>query len=184
LRKDKDLSCLLVLANIGGLRIVRPSGGVELGDIMKRLALVAAFIAALPLNASWAAGKEKSNCYSANAIEAEEAIRYITDLMVVSSACRDTTYAEFRLRNRDAIIGYQKAMITHFHGNAAFDKWNTSLANVASQKQAGMTTTQVCQQQANLLKQASAQDSKAFRAFIAAQAVSAGPRYAKCGKGK
>ena len=53
-------------------------------------------------------------CYSAAAIEAEEAIRFVTDLMVASTACRDQTYGYFQQRNKDAIIGYQKALITHF----------------------------------------------------------------------
>jgi len=142
---------------------------------MKRLALAAALLATVTQSA-WAAG----TCYSQLAIEAEEAIRYVTDLMVVSSACRDTTYAEFKLRNRDLIVNYQKDLIAHFKGNAAFDKWNTSLANVSAQKQAGLTTTQVCQQQATMLKQASLQDAKAFRTFAATQAASAGTRYQKC----
>jgi hypothetical protein len=140
---------------------------------MKKLALVAALLAtcAQPV---WAAG----NCSTQSAAEAEAAIRYMTNLMVVSSACRDTTYAEFRLRNRDQIVNYQKALIAHFHGAAAFDKWNTSLANVAASKQAGLTTTQVCQQQAVMLKTASTQDAKAFRAFALAQATAA--RDPKC----
>jgi hypothetical protein len=148
---------------------------------MKSKALAVALIAASAVQFAWGQSKAASTCYSQSAIEAEEAIRYITDLMVISSACRDTTYAEFRLRNRDMIIAYQKAMITHFHGAAAFDKWNTSLANVSSQKQAGLTTTQVCTQSAALLKQASALDPKGFRAFAAQQAVADAPRYAKCG---
>jgi hypothetical protein len=142
---------------------------------MKKLVWVAALLAST-MHSGWAA----SNCYSQSAIEAEQAIRYITDLMVVSSACRDTTYARFRLRNRDAIVHYQKAMIAHLHGTAAFDRWNTALANVAAQKQAGLTTAQVCQQQATLLKRASMQDPKAFRAYAAAQAASAASHYTKC----
>ena len=41
---------------------------------------------------------------------------FLTDVMMVSSTCQDTIYAEFRLRNREAILAYQKAMIAHFHG--------------------------------------------------------------------
>jgi hypothetical protein len=141
---------------------------------MKKLALVAALLATCAQSA-WAAG----TCKPQTSTEAEAAIRYITDLMVVSSACRDTTYAEFRLRNRDQIVNYQKAMIAHMHGAAAFDKWNTSLANVAASKQAGLTTTQVCQQQANMLKTASTQDAKAFRAFALAQATTANAQKCK-----
>jgi hypothetical protein len=97
----------------------------------------------------------------------------MTDLMVVSSVCQDTTYAEFRLRNRDVNLAYQKALIARFHGAAGFDRWNTALANQMAQKQAGLPSTQLCEQQAPLLKQASALDPKAFRAFAVAQATQA-----------
>src|SRR5947209_4700464 len=83
-----------------------------------------------------------------------------------------------RLRNQREIIGYQKALITHFHGAPAFDKWNTSLANVAAQKQASVPPTQFCQQSETLMKQAKALDPNGFKAFAAAQAASAGTRYA------
>ena len=49
-------------------------------------------------------------------------------------------------------------------------------------KQAGKSTTQVCQGAADIMKQASAFDVKSFRAFAAAAAASAAPRYQKCGK--
>ena len=49
-------------------------------------------------------------------------------------------------------------------------------------KQAGKTTTQVCQGAADMMKQAAAFDVKSFRAFAAASAASAGPRYTKCHK--
>jgi len=120
----------------------------------------------------WAAEKSRApkvECYTQSAIEAEQAIRYVTDLMVVSSVCQDTVYAEFRLRNRDVIVGYQKALITRFHGNAGFDRWNTSLANQAASKQGG--NQQLCQQSVALLKQASSLDPKGFRAFAASQAA-------------
>ena len=152
---------------------------------MKRLVLIAALCAAAAPQPGWAADKAKAaktDCYSPSAIEAEQAIRFLTDVMVVSSTCQDTVYAEFRLRNRDVIVGYQKALITRFHGNAGFDRWNTSLANQAASKRAGQPSILVCQQAADLLKQAGALDPPKFRAFAAAQAAAAGPQYPKCGK--
>ena len=147
---------------------------------MKKIVLVAALLAAAAVQPGWAAekAKAKSSCPPASAREAEQAIRFLTDLMIVSSQCQDTVYAEFRLRNRDAIVGYQKAMITHLHGNAAFDRWNTSLANQAASKQGG--NQQLCQQSAPMLQQAKALDPKGFRAYAAAQAAIAGG--ASCGK--
>lgn len=150
---------------------------------MKKFALVAALaVAAAAAQPGWAASKKAAACYSQAAIEAEQAIRYLTDLMVISTACQNTTYAEFRLRNRDAIVAYQKAMIAHFRGAPAFDRWNTALANLAAQRQVSVAPAVFCQQSEVMLKHASALDIKAFRAHAAAQAAQAAAQYAKCGK--
>ncbi|HEX3953839.1 MAG TPA: hypothetical protein VHW90_09730 [Stellaceae bacterium] len=151
---------------------------------MKKVVLAAALVATAFAQPVWAAAKHnsRSDCYSPTAIEAEEAIRFLTDVMVVSSVCQDTIYAQFRLRNQDAIRNYQKLMIAHFHGAPGFDRWNTSLANLAAQKQAGMPSAQLCTQSAPLLKQASTLDAKNFKAFAAAQATAAAAHYAKCSK--
>jgi len=146
---------------------------------MKKLVLIAALVAAWAAQPGWAADKAKSSCVAPAAIEAEEAIRYVTDLMIVSSVCQDTVYAEFRLRNKDTIVAYQKALITHHKGAAGFDRWNTSLANAAAQKQGG--NQQICQQAAPMLKQASALDLKGFRAYAATQAAS-NTQTPKCAK--
>ena len=147
---------------------------------MKRLVLIAVLLAVAVFQPAIAAEKAKSSgCATAGAGEAEAALRYLTDLMVVSSVCQDTVYAEFRLRNRDQIMAYQKAMIAHMHGNAAFDRWNTSLANQAAQKQNGNQL--LCQQSAALLQQAKGLDPNGFRAYAAAQAAAAPPT-AKCAK--
>lgn len=146
---------------------------------MKKAVVAAGLLAAVCYQPAMAAS---SNCYSASAIEADQAIRFMTDLMVVSSTCQDTVYAEFRLRNRDAILAYQKALIAHFHGAKQFDSWNTSLANQASSKQAGLPSTQVCQNQAAMLATAKSLDSVGFRKYAASQAATAGANYAKCRK--
>ncbi len=154
---------------------------------MRRLVLIAALGAAMVQQPGWAAEKSRApkvECYTQSAIEAEQAIRFLTDVMVISSTCQDTVYAEFRLRNRDAILAYQKAMIAHFHGAPAFDRWNTAIANQASSKHAGQPSVLVCQQAADLLKQASVLDPPKFREFAATQAAAAGPTYPQCGKKK
>jgi hypothetical protein len=149
---------------------------------MKKLVLAAAFAAASLATASAA----DRNCYSAADIEAEQAIQFQTDLMVISSACRDTVYGEFRARNKDAIIRYQNAMIDHFRRSgarnpkSAYDSWQTSLANEAARKQAVVSTTQFCQQATEKLKLASTLDAKAFREYVVAHAVDGThPRCAK-----
>lgn len=150
---------------------------------MKRLiVLAAAMSAAMLLQPVSAAERARGDCYTPNAIEAEQAIRFLTDVMIVSTTCQDTVYAEFRLRNRDPILAYQKAMIAHFHGTPGFDRWNTVIANEAAQKRAGQPSTIVCQQAADLLRQAGALDPPKFRAFAAAQAATAAATYPRCGK--
>jgi hypothetical protein len=151
---------------------------------MKKIAMSAALVCGLvAAQPGWGADA-RSPCYSQTAIEAEQAIRYITDVMVASSACQTTDYAEFRLRNKDTIIAYQKAMISHFHGAPAFDKWNTALANIAAQKQASVNPGVFCQQSETLMKHAKALEPGAFRAYAAAQAAATAAQYAKCGGGK
>jgi hypothetical protein len=141
---------------------------------MRKAVLAAALVAAASIAAASAADR---NCYSAADIEAEQAILFQTDLMVISSACQDTVYGEFRSRNKDAIIRYQNAMIDHFrrtgarNPKSAFDTWQTSLANDASRKQSVVPTAQVCQQAVEMLKLASTFDAKAFHDYAVAHAV-------------
>jgi hypothetical protein len=149
---------------------------------MKRMVVMGAICAALALQPVSAAERSRGECYTQSAIEAEQAIRFLTDVMIVSTTCQDTVYAEFRLRNRDAILAYQKAMISHFHGTPGFDRWNTIIANEAAQKRAGQPSVVVCQQAADLMRQAGALDPPKFRAFAAAQAAAAAPQYPKCGR--
>ncbi len=150
---------------------------------MRKLVLAAGLVAAASLQAASAADR---SCYSASDLEADQAIRFQTNLMVVSSACRNTVYGEFRIRNKDAIIRYQKAMIEHFrragarNAQSEFDRWNTSLANEISLKQGEIPTAQVCQQATDLLKMASSLDAKGFRDYAVAQAAVA--TLPKCGR--
>jgi hypothetical protein len=145
---------------------------------MKRLVLAAALAAAalqLPVSAG-----ARETCYSPAAMEADQAIRYLTDLMVVSSACQNEVYVEFRARTQAAIRDYQHTMIEHFHGTKGFDDWNTVLANEFSMKRSGMPTGQMCQQEAPMFARASALDLAGFRAYAAGLATAASAQYEKC----
>ena len=150
---------------------------------MKGVISVAALFAVASLATASAADR---SCYSAADAEAEQAILFQTDLMVISSACRDTVYGEFRSRNKEAIIRYQNAMIDHFrrtgarNPKGAFDAWQTSLANEASRKQAVVPTARVCQQSTEMLKLASSLDARAFHDYAFAHAVN--DAHPKCTK--
>jgi hypothetical protein len=153
---------------------------------MQKLALAVSFAAAAALagQPAWAASSSRARHHAAVAScaqpsEAEQAIRYITDLMVASSACGNTIYGKFALRNRTTIIRYQNAMIARLRSKTAFDRWNTSLANQAALRQAGLPLAKFCQQEQPMLTQASTLDGKGFRAVVLAQAASA-PKPAGC----
>jgi|SRR6516165_4443292 len=140
---------------------------------MKKVVLAAAMLLASVASAPAA----DRDCYSPGDIEAEQALLFQTNLMVISSACRDTVYGEFRARNKDAIVRYQNAMIDHFrrtgarNPKSAFDAWQTSLANEAARKQAIVPTGQFCQQSAEMLKLASTLDTKTFHDYAIAHAA-------------
>src|SRR5580704_686393 len=148
---------------------------------MKRF-VVAVFAASLLLPAAVAGAAD--GCYSPAAIEAEQGMRFLIDLMVASTACRDQTYGLFQQRNKQTVLSYQKAMIAHLHGNAAYDRWDTALANDAALKQAGKSGPQACQESAELLKKAAIMDDKAFHEYAASLATSAAAtgHYPKCGR--
>src|SRR5713101_8381763 len=155
------------------------------GNAMKKVALAAALLAAASLQGASAADKQ---CYSAADIEAEQAILFQTNIMVISSACKDTVYGEFRSRNQAAIIRYQKAMIDHFrragsrNAQSEFDRWNTSLANQISLKQGAVPPAQVCQQAAEMLKLASTLDAKGLHDYAVTKATSAADSRPRCAK--
>jgi hypothetical protein len=136
---------------------------------MKKVVLSAMLLAAASISMASA-----TECYSPADTEAEQALLFQTNLMVISSACRDAVYGEFRARNKDAILRYQNAMIEHFRRSGArnpkgaFDSWQTSLANGLAQKQALTPTAQFCQQSAELLKLASTLDQRGFHDYAVA----------------
>jgi hypothetical protein len=152
---------------------------------MKRMVLAAALFAAASAHGVSAADKQ---CYSAVDVEAEQAILFQTNVMVISSACKDTIYGEFRARNKDAIIRYQKAMIDHFrragsrNAQSDFDRWSTSLANEIALKQGALPMAQVCQQTSEMMKLASTLDAKGLHDYAVAKATSAADSHPRCTK--
>jgi hypothetical protein len=167
------------------LRMLSRSQTQIWGNAMRKAVLAAAVCAAASLQPASAAER---SCYSPTDLEAEQAIVFQTNLMVVSSACRDLVYGEFRARNSQAIIRYQKIMIDHFrregfrNAQSRFDSWNTSLANEIALKQGVTPTAVVCQQAADMLKMASSLDSKGLHDYAVAQASSPAETHPRCGK--
>lgn len=148
---------------------------------MKRFA-AAALAAALVLPAGGAIAAD--GCYTSSALEAEQGMRFLIELMVASTACHDQTYGLFEQRNQQTVLSYQRTMISHFHGNAAYDRWDTALANDAAMHDAGKRAPEACQEHAEILKKAAAMDNAAFRAYAVslATAAKASGHYKECGR--
>jgi hypothetical protein len=152
---------------------------------MRKIVLAATLIAAASSQSVSAADRQ---CYSTADVEAEQAILFQTNLMVISSACKDTVYGEFRARNQAAIIQYQKAMIDHFrrtgsrNAQSDFDRWNTSLANEISLKQGTLPMAQICEQTSETLKLGRTLDVKGFHDYAVAKATSAVDSHPRCAR--
>ena len=126
------------------------------------------------------------DCLSPADIEAEQAIRFKTDLMVVSELCRDGSYMSFLRRNADAVRRYQQQMIEVFtrsgnrNGVDAFDRFETKLANEAMLRHAKVPTEVLCAEKKGFLRSSSNLDADAFRRSSIVLAEQNPPSYKTC----
>ena len=116
-------------------------------------------------------------CLRAADMEAEQAIRFQTELMVMSDTCGQETYVHFATRNRDAISAYQHQMIDRFkrdgapRAEARFDTYVTRLANQISMRAGAQPVTALCHEAADFLATADAMDQEKFRHLAADRAA-------------
>jgi hypothetical protein len=118
--------------------------------------------------------------------EAEQAIRYQTELMVVSETCHEQTYPRFLHRNRKILVEYQRRLIERYRRagarrpQASLDTYMTQLANQAALRVGAEPVGALCEQKADFLSAADALDAKKFRRYIAAKALE-GDSDRRCG---
>ena len=133
------------------------------------------------------AATRQAGCYSGADIEADQAVRFQTQLMVVSDICRDPAYNNFSQRMREALAAYQRQLVDHYRrsgGGSAervFDTFMTRLANEFSLEAGHQSVTEVCKGAAPLMATANGFASTAdFRKYIAAQTASNKSGYLAC----
>ncbi len=140
---------------------------------------------ALLASAAVAAAATES-CLRPAEIEAEQAIRFQTELMVISDTCRDATYLRFSRRNAKALAAYQKRMIEHYRRSgvaqpkARLDRHMTQLANEASLRAGATQPDVLCRDKADFLATADSLDGKKFRRYVAEQAAQSGAAGRRC----
>src|SRR6185503_15671950 len=99
---------------------------------------------------------QAATCYRAEEVEADQAVRFQTQLMVVSDSCGSESYTEFTHRNASTLRAYQEKMIGYFRrvggrsADSAFDKFITSLANQMALSAGKETVGALCTRSADL----------------------------------
>lgn len=154
---------------------------------MKTPRLAAGLTAALmAMNVVGPAAAATATCFQPADIEAEQAIRYQTELMVISDTCGSDSYRDFTIRNREAIIFYQKQLMDRFRRagarspRASLDSYLTEMANQRSLAAGREQTQAVCGRSAALLAEAKKLSGEQLRRHIATLAAENGKGYRRC----
>jgi hypothetical protein len=146
-------------------------------------------VAALALTAmavSTARAAAAPPCFFPAEIEAEQAMLFSTELMVVAETCHDQAYLHFLKRNIEPVKQYQHRLIEHFRrqgdkrAESTLDSYMTKLANQSSLRNGQVPITTVCQQGATLFKTANALGPADFRNYAAEKATLNRQYYKAC----
>lgn len=129
---------------------------------------------------------QAATCYRSDEIEADQAVRFQTQLMVVSDSCGSPSYSEFTHRNASTLAAYQQKMIGYFRrvsgrgADSAFDRFITALANQMALDAGKETVSSLCTHSADLLSKGQTFDRNAFVHYVAQQAAAARGTYPAC----
>jgi len=137
---------------------------------------------------SYAAGADAAQvCYLATEVEADQAVQFQTELMVLSNACKTPVYTKFTQRNRSAIVSYQNELIEHFrrtgerHAETVFETYLTHLANESALRANEQPPADLCAHAADWLRAADITGPDEFRRLAASRAAASSPAYRRCG---
>jgi hypothetical protein len=153
-----------------------------------RLTKFVAGAAALALLAFSAASPAlaASACFRSADIEADQALRYQSKLMVLSDTCGGDAYRDFTVRNRDLIVFYQHQLAERFRRigatrpEASLDSFLTRIANEDALRE-GVEPRQVaCSRGAEFLAQARTLDRDTFPRYVAGLAAANRSTYRTC----
>jgi hypothetical protein len=135
---------------------------------------------------SVAVANAATQCYQAEEIEADQAVRFQAKLMVLSDSCNSTSYNQFTAHNGDLLSSYQKELIGYYrrtsaaHAEAAFDQFITRLANQDALSVGEQPLSSVCGDSASFLAQGGSFGKEDFRKYVAEQAVEQRKTYPSC----
>ncbi len=156
--------------------------------VRKRLGRAGAGLLAVMMLASLSAiAQAKDNaCYSKAEMEAEQAMRFQTEVMVLSDTCSNPAYSSFAKRNREALVTYQQRMVEHFrrggdrHAQTSFDHYQTELANETSLRVGEKPSAQACREAAGTFATAAKLDNEGLHRYAAELATKHAKQYRGC----
>lgn len=130
------------------------------------VAALAAFL--LTANTAFAA----SSCFQKDALEAWQAVRYMTELMVLNDTCHMHVYEGFITTNYAALHAYHEELVAHFreagdrHPEDTVDRYVTHAANEVSEADGQTPTAELCAQKADYFANAQSLAGEKFRQFV------------------
>ncbi len=113
------------------------------------------------------------SCFSTDALAAWQAVRYMTELMVLNDTCRLHVYESFIKRNFAALDAYHHELVAHFraagdrHPEDTVDHYVTRAANRVAEAASTMPTPSLCQLKASYFANAESLAGEKFRKFVA-----------------
>jgi hypothetical protein len=153
---------------------------------MKPLRLLSAATAALFSVVAIAAPACAIPCFQPPDIEADQAIRYQTELMVLDDTCGGDFYRPFTVRNREQIISYQHQLKDHFRRtgakspDATLERFMTEIANELALRNGTELRMETCTRSAPVIAEAKTIDPEQFRTLAASLASENRTRYKTC----
>jgi hypothetical protein len=151
---------------------------------MRYAAATFALVVFAPLAALPAAAP--TPCYLPDEIEADQAMQFQTELMVLSDTCGGEFYRDFTVRNREQILSYQHQLLDHFRRTgakspqASLDSFMTRVANEHALKDGSQLRADVCTRSATLITESLTIDRVKFRQRAATLAVENEAEYKRC----
>jgi hypothetical protein len=129
---------------------------------------------------------QAATCYRSDEIEADQAVRFQAQLMVLSDSCGSTSYNTFTHSNASTLAAYQQTMIGYFRrstgrgADTAFDRFITSLANKSALDVGKEPIVALCTRSADFLTKAQAFGKADFQHYVSEQAAAARGNYISC----
>jgi hypothetical protein len=147
--------------------------------------IAAAALALLVCCGGSLADAASSGCYRRSEAVADQALRYTTEVMVMSDTCRNQTYDRFALRNRAQLVEFQDAMKEYFrrsgrNAQAKLDSFMTHLANESALRTGVQNIGQVCAVAVQFLATADTMSGEGFRHYAENQVKEHGTEYRFC----